>query len=268
MAYVEFSHELKSNRMASMHVHPCHELYYLAKGKTKYIIGEEIYPVEAGNLVFVPRGYYHITDYGDCELIERSLIYFDDGLFDKDTEPILDELMSMRLISIPINRVEGLEALLDSLERAMSIDGAFGDAVRKVHTLAVLSFVCRHRREFVPVLSEADIIVHRVSEYVSAHYGEGYFATMRKSRAAHGFYDTDTCDLAAFNTLCDKYHVAHRARKARDEGCLLALRYIECIRAVGQVIGLTADTTHMRDHSTRVSLGAFSEYKATHKIYI
>lgn len=172
MAYVEFSHEVKSNRMASMHVHPCHELYYLAKGKTKYIIGEEIYPVEAGNLVFVPRGYYHITDYGDCELIERSLIYFDDGLFDKDTQPILDELMEMRLISIPISRVEGLEALLDSLERAMSIDGAFGDAVRKVHALAVLSFVCRHRREFVPVLSEADAIVHRVSEYVSTHYGD------------------------------------------------------------------------------------------------
>ena len=123
-------------------------------------------------MVFVPRGNYHITDYGDCQQIERSLLYFDDSLFDADTRPILDELMSCRLISIPINRIEGLEQLLGGLERSMSERSALGDALRKIHALSVLSFICRHRREFVPVLSEADMIVHRVSEYVRSHYGD------------------------------------------------------------------------------------------------
>ena len=80
--------------------------------------------------------------------------------------------MRYRLISIPINRIEGLEVLLGGLGRSMSASGAIGDAVKKIHALSVLSYICRHRREFVPVLSERDLIVHRVSEYVRLHYSD------------------------------------------------------------------------------------------------
>lgn len=172
MAYVDFSHEIKAVKMKNVHVHPWHELYYLEKGSTRYLIGDEIYHVEEGNLVFIPKGHYHMTDNGDCPHVERSLLSFGDDLFDSDTRVILDSLMEQRLISIPLGRIEGLEALFSGIERSLSLEGAIGDATRKIHALSILSFVCRHKREIIPSLREADRIVHDVSAYVSASYSE------------------------------------------------------------------------------------------------
>ena len=172
MATVYFSHNKIAPKMSGVHVHEEHELYYLAKGRTKYLIDDEIYPVEQGNVVFIPKGHYHMTDSGENHNVERYLISFDDALFDSETRIILDELFEKRLINIPINRTEGLEELFSALERSLSIDGAIGDAVRKIHALSILSFVCRHKRAFTPKVTESDKIIHCVSEYVSANYQE------------------------------------------------------------------------------------------------
>ena len=172
MAFVEFLHERKYNTMNEVHVHPWHELYYLKKGRTRYLVDEEIYPVEEGNLVFIPKGHYHMTDSGCREMVERSLLSFDDALFDSDTLAVLDELMGERLISIPMHRLDGLDALVEGMEKAQAIEGALGAATRKIHALAILSFVCRHKRDFTPKVSEADRIVHDVAEYVSRHFGD------------------------------------------------------------------------------------------------
>ena len=43
MAYIYFSHDKTTNKMLGVHVHRRHELYYLAKGKTKYLIEAETY---------------------------------------------------------------------------------------------------------------------------------------------------------------------------------------------------------------------------------
>lgn len=172
MAFVEYLHEKKYNVMNEVHVHPWHELYYLKKGRTRYLVDDEIYPVEDGNLVFIPKGRYHMTDSGYREMVERVLLSFDDELFDADTAPVLDELMGVRLISIPMHRLEGLEALLDSMEQALRLDGALGEATRKIYSLAILSYICRYKRDFTPKVSEADRIVHEVAEYVSSHFAD------------------------------------------------------------------------------------------------
>jgi AraC-like DNA-binding protein len=153
-------------------VHTHHELYYLKSGKTRYLVDDEIYPVEEGNLVFIPAGHYHMTDSGCLGMVERSLLSFDGELFDADTVAVLDALSSQTLISIPVNHIDGLESLFDSMERSLALDGALGEAVRKIHALAILSFVVRHKRPAEPAVSESDRIVHEITEYVSTHYGE------------------------------------------------------------------------------------------------
>jgi AraC-like DNA-binding protein len=172
MAFVEFLREKKYNMMNEVHVHPWHEIYYLKKGRTRYLVDDEIYPVEDGNLVFIPKGHYHMTDSGYREMVERVLLSFDDELFDSDTAPLLDELMDVRLISIPMHRLEGLDALIEGMEEALKLDGSLGEATRKIYALATLSYICRYKRDFTPKVSEADRIVHEVAEYVSSHYAD------------------------------------------------------------------------------------------------
>lgn len=210
MSYLYFSHDKKTQKMHGVHAHRRHELYYLAKGSTKYIIGDEIFLVEAGNVVFIPKGHYHMTDSGGCDNIERYLMAFDDELFDADTEVILKELMRERLISIPVGRVEGLEEHFAELERAMTIEGALRDASVKAHALVALAFICRHKRAFVPKVSEADKIVHEVSEYVSANYGED----LTLSSLAHRFAVSDS----------------HLSRKFKDVSGMGLNEYITHVR--------------------------------------
>ena len=182
MAFIEFEHKKAPSKMASVHVHSHHELYYLTKGKSKYLIDDEIYPVEPGNVVFIPSGHYHMTDNEALMSVERYLISFDDSLFDSDTKILLDELMEKRLISIPINRIEGLENLFGALERSASQSEVMLEAVRKIHVLSIISYICRHKREFTPAVSEADRIVHKISEYISVNYSEDLSLSMLSHR--------------------------------------------------------------------------------------
>ncbi len=172
ISVIEFSHNKTAPKMLGVHVHTKHELYYLVRGKTKYLIDDEIYPVESGNIVFIPKGHYHMTDSGGYKDVERYLLSFDEDIFDFETRIILDELISRRLISIPINRAKELEDLFGKLENYIKMDGKLGNAVCKIHALSILSFICRHKREFIPVVSEADKIAHQASEYISQSYSE------------------------------------------------------------------------------------------------
>ena len=172
MARIEFSHIKSAPKMPGVHAHANHELYYLAKGRTKYLIDDEIYPIEQGNIVFIPKGHYHMTDSGELVDVERYLLSFDDDLFDSDTRVILDELLEKRLINIPLNRIEELENLFEGFKRYTLLDGDIGGAVLKIHALSILSFICRHKREFTPKVSESDRIAHLVSEYISTNYSD------------------------------------------------------------------------------------------------
>ena len=172
MAIIEFEHKKTAVKMLGVHVHTKHELYYLAKGQTKYLIDDEIYPVQTGNIVFIPKGHYHMTDNGEYKNIERYLLSFDDNLFDSDTRVILDELSEHRLISISVNHIEEIESLFDRFKHYVGMNGELGDAVRKIHTLAILSFICRHKKEVTPEVSDTDRIAHQVSGYISANYCE------------------------------------------------------------------------------------------------
>ncbi len=172
MAYLYFSHDKITNKMSGVHAHKNHELYYLAKGNTKYLIGDEIYAVEAGSVVFVPRGIYHMTDSGGNPNIERYLISFGDDMFDDDTRLLLDELIACRLINIPVNRIDELKKLFSSLESSVCKEDELSAATKKIKVLSILSYICRHKREYVNQVSESDKIVHDISEYVKLHYGD------------------------------------------------------------------------------------------------
>ncbi len=43
-------------KSCEVHYHDEHELYYLQEGRTTYFIDNEIFGVEKGDFVFVPRG--------------------------------------------------------------------------------------------------------------------------------------------------------------------------------------------------------------------
>ena len=82
----------KPLKMIDAHFHDKHELYYLAKGNTKYFIGSEIYLLEEGDMIFVPKGEFHKTDSEENNEVERFLFVFDDEFAGAESEQYINEL--------------------------------------------------------------------------------------------------------------------------------------------------------------------------------
>lgn len=167
-----FLHDKGNGVMRGVHVHRRHEIYYIVKGKTKYVVGGEIYTVEEGGVAFTPKSTYHMTECGAHLNTERYLISFDEAVFDEITHPILDELSTNYVTTIPINKREELERLFASLERASELTGPLAEAEKKILVLSVLLYVCRNSRRCEPHIVGSEKLIHSVSEYVRSHYSE------------------------------------------------------------------------------------------------
>ncbi|MFQ9799092.1 MAG: AraC family ligand binding domain-containing protein [Clostridia bacterium] len=54
-----FSHNKVTNqrKITGIHCHSSYELYYLRNGETKYFVGDEIFHLEPGNFIMIPKGF-------------------------------------------------------------------------------------------------------------------------------------------------------------------------------------------------------------------
>ena len=99
MEYITYEDSLISRqkvtnrrKVTGIHYHENHELYYLVSGRTKYFVGDEVYVLERGNMIFVPAGVLHSCDSEDTLHNERILLSIPKSLFDKTTEDVFSEL--------------------------------------------------------------------------------------------------------------------------------------------------------------------------------
>lgn len=114
------------------HYHDTYELYYMLNGRTTYFIDDEIYSVEKGNFVFVPKGVIHNTDNENCKNNERLLVCFGEECFEGKARELLLELYIQEL----------------------------------------LAFICRYRCERKVHIRESDKIIYSVSEYVRRNFDQ------------------------------------------------------------------------------------------------
>lgn len=159
-------------KRSRMHDHRNHELYYLVGGKTKYVVGDEIFNVGEGDLVIIPRRVFHFTDSEECMHNERYLFSFDDSVFDDETSCLLDELLTRRLVHIPPNRREEFNGIVAAIEKCYGSDSPLVRAALKIHLMELVSYICLHSVDAVVKIDESDRVVHDICDYINAHYGE------------------------------------------------------------------------------------------------
>lgn len=70
--YFDKASKIKGNKSSS-HYHSLLEIYYMKKGSCNYFIDDKSYRVETGDLVFIPSGIIHKTNY-DVDFHDRWLI--------------------------------------------------------------------------------------------------------------------------------------------------------------------------------------------------
>ena len=80
------------NIMHSHHFHDIFEIYYMVNGSCQYLIDEQEYEINKGDVVLIPEGVVHKTRYGENEhkrlLIECSAHFIPDSLKEKITSTV------------------------------------------------------------------------------------------------------------------------------------------------------------------------------------
>ena len=80
------------NTMHSHHFHDIYEIYYMVSGSCQYLIDEQEYEINMGDVVLIPEGVVHKTRYGRNEhrrlLIECSVHFIPESLKDKITSTV------------------------------------------------------------------------------------------------------------------------------------------------------------------------------------
>lgn len=153
-----------------VHYHDKHELYYLLTGQSTYFIDTEIYHIEKGNFIFIPKGISHKTDYESNQYTKRILIWMDDHIFTPEMEPILQELTQNTVFCIPDSKLPLLEELLFQIESESALDSPHKELFIDLKIKELLLLICRFRQERKPRIREADQIIYTISEYIAANY--------------------------------------------------------------------------------------------------
>ena len=177
-------------KMQHAHFHAKHELYYLEKGKTKYFIGNEIFLLEAGDMIFVPKNTFHKTDNSDESGVERILFTFDDETLGEDAQKHLRPLYEQKLIRMPPDRQYEVQTLFHHLateERKKETDYQEMQQLYFRQLLILISRCVQNRS--IPNLDSTLNLVQNIAKYISEHVSEDLsLASLSKRYALSACY--------------------------------------------------------------------------------
>lgn len=159
-------------RMRYAHFHEQYELYYLKRGKTKYVIGSEIFLLSPGDLIFIPRNTFHKSDNSDSDGVERVLFTFDDSFFKGDGDRILEALCRVKYIHPCQETRESLQYIMECLEREEAEHAVDFVEMQRLY-LRQLLILLRREIEDTPMQSPSNHTyqpIESVAKYISEHY--------------------------------------------------------------------------------------------------
>lgn len=150
-----------------IHSHERHEMYYLESGEVTYFLGNQIIPLTAGEIVFVPKDTMHYTNYDKTFPVHRHTVYIDEDNIDSSLLPYLSELSANNHITFPHERLHHISNMFKRFQQEEKRD--YPDKYLMFsHLLAeLLIIVKRYRKTNTgPEISPIQRTVQNVTVYI------------------------------------------------------------------------------------------------------
>ena len=155
--------------MPYMHYHDKHELYYLIEGSTKYFIEDELYTVNPGDFVFIPKNVYHKTT-SDAE---RILLFLDDSEIGNNFLKYIEEFSQNKHIVIKGKYQNKVSELLYKIEKEEQDKKKGYRDMQNLYMRELLVLLSRHREEELSEkVSPSLSLVQDVAKYITANFAE------------------------------------------------------------------------------------------------
>ncbi len=161
-----------SFKMPEPHFHSKHEIYFVEKGKTQYFVGSEIYFLNTGDLMFVPKGEFHKTDIGK-DSTERLLLVFDDDFLGSEYAEYLNELRNDKHIRIAPEKLYKIKEIYEKIEHENHHHRDSYLEMERLYLRQLLILIKRYRiKEKASELNESYQLIQNCATYISENYHE------------------------------------------------------------------------------------------------
>lgn len=170
---VLFDRKTKNKNACSMdgaHFHPYHELYYIVSGKAKYFIGSDLFVLNQGDFVFIPRNKYHKTEYISVAPTDRILLFFNDELVGDDFSEQLDMLKQIKHIQIENGHANAVRNILINIEEEASLKLDNCAKMKLLHLKQLLVLLGRYGHKGNQHFNATYTMIQDASKYISSNY--------------------------------------------------------------------------------------------------
>lgn len=168
--YYDYDKRTTPSAMSSTHFHANHELYFLEKGKTVHFVGDQIYLLNEGDMVFVPGGIFHRTDNNDTDYVERHLFFYDEDLIDEDYMPYIEELKRNNYIKIPRKHIHRITDIARKMSYEIEHENLDYLKMQKLYLHELLIMIFRLRvTDSEPRTNALHQIIQDILTYISTN---------------------------------------------------------------------------------------------------
>ena len=154
-------------QMPDVHYHAKHELYYLIEGTTTYFIEDELFLLNPGELIFVPKWSFHKTT-SDAD---RILLMFDEDCIGKDYAKYIEEFSKNKHIVINSKHQNKIRDIMHKIEKEDIKQDADYINMQRLYLRELFILISRHRIVKDKVkFTHAYESIQSVAKYISANY--------------------------------------------------------------------------------------------------
>ena len=157
--------ENEKGSVATEHYHRAVELYYMKEGKCSYFIEDRSYDVVAGDIIFIPAGTIHKTNY-NSRTHSRHLINFAEDFVSPEILAAASGVGFLYSNMALASRIEAIFSLIE--EEYYKRDGLSVHAL-KTHTEQLLLLMIRNENEKKRE-SSGNPIVEKAVRYIRENY--------------------------------------------------------------------------------------------------
>jgi len=191
----------RPHSMADMHLHTCHEIYFLVSGRRRYFIGHSIYDVAPGNVVIIPRGELHRTISVDRTGYDRYLLYFYENRIGSLIESVgkknFEQFLESGCYKLPQEIVRKIQKRFEELLDDKQKGDKYLKAVEEQVLREILLLVMRFGEKNTTVSGGSAEKIQEAAQYISENYG----SEITLHTAAGLAYMEDTYFSKQFNNL-------------------------------------------------------------------
>jgi len=168
--------------MKTMHYHPYHEFFYLISGECNMFFNHNIYKLKAGDLVIIPSGEIHKTNYPAIGNHQRVAISFNDEdlnwIYETLGKDEVKESMTGIVISIPDQRRDYVEGIISKLLFESDLPDTLSESFTKILFQELVLFIIRCQKYEKNVIKEIDVdnsLIQEVATYIFENYDKSIY---------------------------------------------------------------------------------------------